>query len=122
MPTYNGTDGNDTYTGSSDADIINGGLGDDILNGGAGDDEIDGGPGQDQTFGDAGNDILIVSAAPVAGEIYNGGADTDTLRVMTTAGNAVTTSLGLQYQVNFGLVTLSSLERVQFGSLSGSGL
>jgi Ca2+-binding RTX toxin-like protein len=121
MPTYNGTDGNDDYTGTVDADIINGGLGNDILHGGDGNDTIDGGPGTDQSYGDAGNDLLIISSAPVVGEIYDGGADTDTLRFMTTAGNLVTTSNGPQYQ---GQLTgqYLSLERLEFGSLNGFGL
>ena len=92
MPTFTGTTGNDTFTGGSGADTIDGLAGNDVLHGGAGNDQIDGGSGQDQTFGDDGDDLLIVSAAPVGGEIYDGGADIDTLRFLTSAGTLVITA------------------------------
>lgn len=58
MPTYNGTDGNDSIVGSASADTIFGGGGDDTLNGGAGQDLIYGGTGSDSIKGLSGNDTI----------------------------------------------------------------
>src|SRR5688572_10313791 len=122
MPNFTGTDGNDTFTGTSDAEIINGAGGNDVLNGGDGNDTIDGGAGLDQTFGDGGDDTLVISVAPLGGEVYNGGAGTDTLRFLTSAASLTTNATGQVYQAPLFNVSLTSIERVEFGQSSGEAL
>jgi VCBS repeat-containing protein len=58
VPTYNGTNGNNTINGSNGDDWINGLGGNDILNGGNGNDVIDGGTGNDTIDGGNGNDTI----------------------------------------------------------------
>ena len=56
------------------------------MNGGAGGDTITGGTGKDEIHGGTGNDLLkVVTGDVVAGEIYDGGDNTDTLQVTGTA-------------------------------------
>jgi Ca2+-binding RTX toxin-like protein len=61
---------------------LTGGTGGDILRGLGGNDILTGGAGLDRLFGGDGNDTLVIAAASdlVAGEVYQGGAGTDTLR------------------------------------------
>ncbi len=77
--------GNDVLNGGAGNDILNGGAGNDTLNGGAGDDTLDGGAGADKVNGDGGDDTLVVYAAEARGDIYDGGADTDTLVLIVKA-------------------------------------
>ncbi len=69
MPTYMGSDGNDTYTGTEENDFTDGQDGDDTLDGGAGDDIIHGDDefwhqfyggqyGDDTLYGETGNDEM----------------------------------------------------------------
>ncbi len=102
-----GAQGNDRITGDSGAnylwgnsgnDTISGGAGDDTLSGGAGNDQLTGDGGTDQLFGGDGNDVLSPGSTGIAsGEIYDGGAGTDTLdmSVMTGAGYTVNLSSNL---------------------------
>lgn len=66
-------------TGNALANKLVGNEGNDTLDGGSGNDTMDGGAGNDRVIGGAGNDILVWEAT----DIYDGGADTDTLRVTT---------------------------------------
>ena len=70
-------EGGATVTGGNDR--LFGGAGDDLLKGNGGDDDLDGGRGRDELFGSTGDDFMIIadSADVEAGEIYDGGADTD---------------------------------------------
>ncbi|MBR9973242.1 cadherin-like domain-containing protein [Magnetospirillum sulfuroxidans] len=70
--TVDGSYGNDIIWTSGGNDVLIGGVGDDTLNGGAGSDVVSGGTG---------NDTVIAVAGETAGDVYDGGADTDTLRV-----------------------------------------
>jgi VCBS repeat-containing protein len=58
VPTFNGTNGDDTINGLGGDDTINGGNGDDTINGGGGDDDIDGGNGDDDIDGGGGDDDI----------------------------------------------------------------
>ena len=77
-------------TGSAGDNIIIGSNGNDIIDGGAGNDTITGGAGADNLQGGADNDLFLLASVTefAAGEIINGGADTDTLRY---TGNAAAT-------------------------------
>jgi Ca2+-binding RTX toxin-like protein len=59
-------------------DVLDGGAGDDILYGGSGSDVLTGGADKDILRGEIGNDTLALTGV-VAGEIYDGGDDFDTL-------------------------------------------
>ncbi|HQV04920.1 Ig-like domain-containing protein [Novosphingobium sp.] len=90
-----GLGGNDTLFGSFASDILNGGDGDDLLSGNGGIDQFDGG---------AGNDRAVIGFTN-AGSTVIGGADTDTLTVVSTTDS---------------LAALSGFEAVEL--LSGSRL
>lgn len=71
-----------------DCEIVVGGLDNDLLTGdgnantlygGAGDDTLTGGAGADVLYGDADNDTFEEEADPNGGDIFNGGAGTDTV-------------------------------------------
>ena len=108
------TSGADTYVGDGTDEVVDGLGGNDTLSGGGGADTITGGLGVDTVNGDAGNDVLIVNEADATGvaDQYNGGADTDTLRVIGT-------SLG-QQNFDFWAPSFSSIERLEFASVTGT--
>ena len=121
-----GDDGNDVLSGGAGDDAISGGDGDDTVFDGAGNDLISGGDGNDELYASSGDDILSGGAGIdilyggadmddlaggdgddtfylsngdfVAGEIINGGNDTDNI----TLWDGVT--------VDFTTGTLSNLE------------
>src|SRR5690349_10434106 len=122
MAVHNDTSGPEPLDGTGADDTINGPGDNDTLNGNGGNDTLDGGTGVDQLFGGAGNDSLIVADMPTSGEIFDGGNDTDTLVAMPSAGPLLNLLVGPTSIVNLGPVTLTSIERVQFGSAAGGGL
>jgi Ca2+-binding RTX toxin-like protein len=88
--------GNDNLQGGAGNDRLFGGLGDDILSAGDGNDLVSGGDGRDFVDGNVGNDIVLggagndrliyINSQPGSIDRYDGGADTDELRLrMTTA-------------------------------------
>lgn len=116
-----GTSAVDTITGAAYRDVLNGGLGadtlyglqgDDILNGQADNDTIyggdnfdiiRGGAGIDQMYGEGGNDTFFSNSAEhVAGDLYDGGAGTDTINVESGA------------LVDLRTATLVSIEQLGF--------
>ncbi|HSU69170.1 MAG TPA: calcium-binding protein, partial [Tepidisphaeraceae bacterium] len=122
MPVINGDDNGNTLNGGAGDDVINGLGGNDTLNGNGGNDTLDGGAGVDQLFGGDGNDTLIIANMPTSDEVFDGGNDADTLLVMSAAGVLLNVPVGEIWSVGLGPVTLTSLERLQFGSIAGSGL
>jgi VCBS repeat-containing protein len=108
---FDGNAGNDTITGSSHADLIYGGTDADSIMGGAGNDTISGGVGADRLYGDAGNDTLYFSFVDyAAGEVIDGGADTDTLQI---DGGGAVSLVG---------VTVTSVEDIQLTDTTGTTL
>jgi len=77
---------NDTLYGSGVNNYLSGGYGADILDGGAGADTLDGGAGNDILRGGEGDDVLIYDLADKTANIL-GGAGSDTLAALATAGN-----------------------------------
>ena len=89
-----GGKGTDTLTGLAGNDIIYGSAGNDIIYGGdgtgdatTGADTIYGGAGADSIYGGGGADVFIISTSTddASGEHYDGGADSDTLRILGTS-------------------------------------
>jgi VCBS repeat-containing protein len=85
VPTYTGTNGNDTINGSNGddtinglggSDTINGGNGSDTIDGGGGDDVIDGGNSNDTIQGGTGNDTINGGNG---NDVIDGGADNDNI-------------------------------------------
>ena len=107
-----GSSGGDTITGSTQTDFISGHDGNDQLFGGFGADTIEGGAGVDLMAGEFGNDTLRVRDTdpnPVTGDVFDGGADTDTLALMTSE------------DVGFWDVrtaTLFSIERIDYSPIA----
>ena len=80
-----GSEQNDVLLGFAGNDELFGMSGSDTLEGGAGNDVLDGGAGADVVNGGAGNDTAVfVVGQPGQADIYDGGVDTDTLRVELT--------------------------------------
>ncbi|MES1197002.1 MAG: calcium-binding protein, partial [Pseudomonadota bacterium] len=104
----NGGDGDD-YVGGDTTEII--GVSD-TVHGGAGNDTVDGWGGADQVFGDEGDDVVEAWGSEyTAGELSDGGAGTDTLRLYALETvNTIDLSIG----------TVLNFERLEFGSFSGS--
>ena len=84
------------YTGDASSETITGGsLGDTITGGG----------GLDIMRGEGGNDTFVIAAfSDVVGDVIDGGAGTDTIRINPDV-------IGL-----FGSASISSIERVEFGT------
>lgn len=80
-----GSFGIDTLTGDGGANMLDGGNGGDTLNGGGGNDTLIGGAGGDTINGDAGDDLIVYTFGDGTDVIYDGGANTDTVRVNGTA-------------------------------------
>ncbi len=103
--------GNDELSGNGGADVLfgdggRGGIlvgsgGDDVLSGGDGPDVLVGGGGTDKVFGDAGDDVLVVIDTAAGGaygadpsgmreDLYDGGADSDTILVVADTNTTLT--------------------------------
>lgn len=117
MANIDGTSGNDTLEGTGDADVINGLGGNDTLNGGDGNDELNGGTGTDVLNGGEGDDTLI-SDDPAVTDRFDGGNGFDTLRMQYSGGPGTLLSQVFSVSSTF-LSRVVSVERLQFGSLSG---
>ena len=105
-----GTSAKDFIVGLGANDIINGGAGNDTIRGGAGADILDGGGGTDRIQGDADNDKMMWGR----GDFFDGGANTDTLKVgvatldLTTAANSNNKLLNIeQIDLRLGAHTLT---------------
>ncbi|ARJ67778.1 hypothetical protein WV31_20015 [Magnetospirillum sp. ME-1] len=76
-----GNAGNDMIIGGTGNDVLYGASGNDTLLGGDGADTLDGGWGADTIDAGAGNDLGIIKGGQSAGDNYDGGTGTDTLRI-----------------------------------------
>lgn len=118
-----GTTGSDVLNGTTGDDILNGLAGNDELRGNSGADILNGGAGQDKLYGEAGNDTLKVADVPVNGEIYDGGADVDTLELTTSGGPQFTNFAGFtNADVNLRVAQIVGIENLQFGSTAAVGI
>ncbi|MEP2116676.1 beta strand repeat-containing protein, partial [Bauldia litoralis] len=101
--TITGGNSGDLILSGDGADTVYGGDGADTVYGGDRADTLTGGLGVDTVYGGDGDDILVVDGADaVAGETYDGGADTDTLSISGAA--------------DFTGSTITSIEKLAMGS------
>ncbi|MFC3230920.1 hypothetical protein ACFOGJ_26985, partial [Marinibaculum pumilum] len=82
-----GDAGGDSIDGGAGADTLAGGADGDSLAGGDGDDLLDGGSGVDSVHGGAGDDTAVFTGGETsgAGDVYDGGTGSDTLRINLTS-------------------------------------
>ena len=99
----------DRLTGNGSANIIRGGLGNDLIYAGG---------GVDQSFGDAGLDRFTLNTGQiVAGEIINGGADSDRLEFGTSTSLAGANVLSIESLRLTGAGTIqATLQANQIGA------
>lgn len=111
-----GSNGTDTVIGNGAANTLSGEGGADKLYGEGGGDFLIGGLGRDQLYGGAGRDQFIIysSAEMQGGEVYDGGADLDTLRVFASVNMLGVTITGIEDLVAEGGAQLSGAAS-QFG-------
>lgn len=91
-------------------DILVGGLGNDTLSGGDDNDILNGGVGRDTVQGGAGEDLVLLASTAelAAGELIDGGADSDALRYTgTTAATLTLTNL------------VTNIEQVEIATAAG---
>ena len=124
-----GGSGNDNITGSDFADDLRGNSGNDTLNGGDGNDILTGGAGTDQLYGGNGDDTFVISGSNDTSDLFDGGANTDTIVVtgtgsVTRAGfNATGSSIEVWQGNGQAVLGNSSANVFDFGGLSSvSGL
>ena len=114
---YDGGEGDDTVIGGGRRDTIIGAEGGDLLSGDKGHDLVSSGQGRDRVYGGIGNDTVIVSAGETpAGEILDGGADSDRLMVFATGPAADLSDAGIS---NFETLDLQGSARMTRGQFAG---
>ncbi|MEM7211851.1 MAG: Ig-like domain-containing protein [Pseudomonadota bacterium] len=137
MATIDGDGGNNTLVGFAEDDTINGfggadslsGLaGTDLIFGGTGDDTAQGGAGNDMIFGDEGDDTIIHVFGDNEGTMneYDGGGDTDVLRLELTSAELIdlvndlraldtqmTVAPGSQYSFNAVNLVVDNFETIE---------
>ena len=105
LDTLSGGDGNDALYGGDNDDILYGGAGNDLLDGNYGEDVLSGGDGNDvlildagadKAYGNNGNDVFVyIDMMTSNDDTVDGGAGTDTLRLMSDAGDLSSTGTNL---------------------------
>ncbi|MDB5707151.1 MAG: hypothetical protein JWN66_4267, partial [Sphingomonas bacterium] len=138
-----GGDGNDQLYGGNDRDGLVGGQGNDRLEAGGNDDNlygedgndtlygsdgydtIHGGAGLDKLYGEGTDDLLVIDSASdlIAGEVYDGGAGSDTLSL--TGGGTFDLSTVSLVSVErldniYGTAVLTTAQLASFTYLSGT--
>jgi len=111
-----GGDGNDTVQAGAGDDTIDGGAGNDIIAGEDGKDTLDGGGGADQVYAGPGDDVLVYAPASAASgrALYDGGAGTDTLRLVLTDAQLVDPAIKADLSACAGFMN-SHLDPVSVG-------
>jgi Ca2+-binding RTX toxin-like protein len=122
-----GDAGNESITGWTGVDSLSGLAGNDTLVGDAGNDTLSGGAGADSLVGGANDDTFIYTATSetAAGEVVDGGAGTDTVRVTgaTVFDPGITISNVENLVVAGVAATLSTAQLTAFAftSVTGTG-
>ena len=99
-------------------DTINGGLGNDAIHGEFGNDLLDGGDGKDTIDGGFGNDTLLANFDDGTGDIFIGGAGTDTYQIDGSAVEMLSFDLSLAAGTDQWGNTYSGIENVIGGDVS----
>ncbi len=105
-----GNAGANTLTGTDFADTLIGNAGSDTLIGGNGNDTLLSGGGLDNVHGGVGDDLVRLASIAqfAAGELIDGGADTDTLRYTSTLAGTLTLT-----------ANVTNIEQVQIANVAG---
>ena len=109
-------------TGTDNADTIFGQGGNDTLTGLGGNDVIYTGGGKDTVSAGGGDDTIVLNGILTNGSSIDGGLGTDTLVLTSSAGTPFTAVNGQSTTVSLLNSTLTSIERFDFQSQSGSTL
>ena len=109
-----GGSGNDAITGNATANGLTGGDGNDTLAGAAGNDVLEGGGGVDVEFGGDGNDRFVLHVGFAVGNVFNGGAGTDTFdfRAIGAGFSGISINLASAYTDGAGSSTIIGIENV----------
>jgi len=106
-------------TGTDQGDVITTQGGDDVINAGAGSDVITAGAGTDSVNAGEGNDVVVISGESIVLDNLDGGAGSDTLRVL---GGAI--DLSGANIANFEMMQANStsiaLTQTQFDNFNGN--
>lgn len=122
-----GYSNHESLVGSGASDSIDGASGNDTLLGGDGGDSLRGGLGVDSVLGQAGNDTIGVQLGDTASsEVWDGGANTDTLLLMGSGTYDFTTSTLTSLEVLAGTsgndtVYLANTQMSQFTNIDLGG-
>ncbi len=128
--TITGSGIQDSIEGAGGADHLMGGAGNDTLLGGAGNDTLIGGLGVDSLLGGADNDTFQESSDNSSGEVYDGGAGTDIIELLTDSGNQTLslfydTLIGIEgFKItgaNWGDITISAAQLPSITSYDATG-
>ena len=115
--TLSGTTGNDSLSGGAGNDQLLGDLGNDTVDGGTGADTLNGAAGTDRLLGGDDNDVLLQDGSVVPGEVFDGGAGFDVLRVSSSVVGPQPNLFG--QEINPAFLTgaaITSIERLAFAS------
>ena len=109
-----GGSGNDTIAGNAAANNLQGGAGNDSLTGAAGADVLEGGGGVDREAGGDGNDRFVLHVGFEVGNVWDGGAGTDTFDFRAIGAGFLGISINLVsgYTDGAGTSSLVGIENV----------
>ena len=118
-----GGSGNDTIAGNAAANNLQGGAGNDSLTGAAGADVLEGGGGVDREAGGDGNDRFVLHVGFEVGNVWDGGAGTDTFDFRAIGAGFLGISINLVsgYTGGAGTSSLVGIENV-WGSDSAESI
>jgi serralysin len=118
-----GGSGNDTIAGNAAANNLQGGDGNDSLTGATGNDVLEGGGGVDREAGGDGNDRFVLHVGFDVGNVWDGGAGTDTFdfRAIGAGFSGISINLVSGYADGAGTSSLVGIENV-WGSDSSEGI
>ncbi|MGB3316362.1 MAG: M10 family metallopeptidase C-terminal domain-containing protein, partial [Albidovulum sp.] len=110
-----GGSGDDYIKGNSADNVLSGRGGADRLKGYDGNDRLKGGSGTDKLYGGNGDDSLVMSKGK---DIFNGGADTDTVVAVNSQAVRINLSITGAQKTGLGSQTFIDIENLTGGSKS----
>ncbi len=102
--------GDDYMKGNSADNILSGRGGSDRIKGYDGNDRLEGGNGTDKLYGGNGDDTLVMSTGK---DLFNGGADTDTVVAVGSGGVKINLSITGAQKTGLGTQTFVGIENLK---------